>query len=724
MFKDWLIDDIEKAMRKVNRVVISDPKGFLTFMVKQLPQYDWLTLSSNKEEMQARSEAQTGHKDRKVIFLCFFPKTEIKHLLEFAGVGGHVEFDNPDNYLRSRLFKELNQNVTIPEETLLLSAKLSAGKDIVWWRGIVNETVQPMDVKEHLHELILDPEAYQTFHDEDIFSYLRKQLFNAINKPTLQVNAPSLLKELVSSIFTGLLSNNLSPKLEEIYKWWTNTSDIITRLKEFAAEYTIPASVSPLSANHDHPFEELDKRLIARVADCLRNNTSLEDIKDYLHKRIQSGTARQFKPEWLKDLSILLNFDTSGIYRFDTYPKILKYYIEKFTHLDAAMRHLYNQWLADPDLLRPLQELYETSLKSLNKIWFEVAPREYAPSQLNLVADALTSDEKVAVLVCDGLRLEIADCIAGRLGSSVISECRKEFAKLPSVTENGMSALFGLDIPEYQTAPRYDKLKTVVPDAKVVKISDIGSTLNHNKLVIMFGDIDHAGEEKGMAALHDINNYEVDLTETVKRLLRLGYNAVFITADHGFVITGILDEASKVPAPAGIAPKERFFVSDQLFNDNSLIRREDNFPGGTYQYYTKTDRPFRSRGAYGYAHGGFTPQECIIPFYKFSTASSASTVNIEISNKENLSAVTGQYFTVRIKGNEASVGKRIKVILFDNSRQVASSIVRLDDSAKADAEFELSANQMSIVLQDTETGNQYDNAIVKKSQSRDLDDLF
>ena len=46
MFKDWLIDDIEKAMRKVNRVVISDPKSFLTFRVKQVPQYDWITLSS------------------------------------------------------------------------------------------------------------------------------------------------------------------------------------------------------------------------------------------------------------------------------------------------------------------------------------------------------------------------------------------------------------------------------------------------------------------------------------------------------------------------------------------------------------------------------------------------------------------------------------------------------------------------------------------------------
>ena len=31
----------------------------------------------------------------------------------------------------------------------------------------------------------------------------------------------------------------------------------------------------------------------------------------------------------------------------------------------------------------------------------------------------------------------------------------------------------------------------------------------------------------------------------------MGYAKVYVTADHGFVITGILDEADKIPAPHG-----------------------------------------------------------------------------------------------------------------------------------------------------------------------------
>lgn len=54
MFKDWLISDIERAARKSNRVVISDPSCFLTFIVKELTDYAVLTLNSPTEEMNAR----------------------------------------------------------------------------------------------------------------------------------------------------------------------------------------------------------------------------------------------------------------------------------------------------------------------------------------------------------------------------------------------------------------------------------------------------------------------------------------------------------------------------------------------------------------------------------------------------------------------------------------------------------------------------------------------
>ena len=46
-----------------------------------------------------------------------------------------------------------------------------------------------------------------------------------------------------------------------------------------------------------------------------------------------------------------------------------------------------------------------------------------------------------------------------------------------------------------------------------------------------------------------------------------------------------------------------------------LCQKEGRYLDSNYQYYARTDKPFVTRGAYGYAHGGFTPQECIIPVF-------------------------------------------------------------------------------------------------------------
>lgn len=724
MFKVWLISDIELAARKSNRVVISDPSFFLSFIVKDLRDYTVLTLNSNAEEMNARLQAQTSHADKKVIFLCFFPSKDIKQLVEFSGVGGFINFDNPDRYLRDRLYHELGENITLPESKLLLSAKLSNDKSLTWWRGIVNETINPLDLKEHLHLLIENPTLYQTTHDETVFSVLREEVFKAMDKTAVPLDAVALLKELSHAIFSGLLANTLNDSLKDIYYWWTNSSDISPILKVLAAVWNIPNNASSISTNPDHPFEVLDRKMISAIGKALRNNDSLVELTEALRERIKSRKVSNFKPEWLAELMTLLDFDSSDIYRFNTLQTLSEYYRSKFAPLDAAMRHLYNEWLAEPSMLRPLQELYESHLKVLLSAWFSIVHKEYSSSQVGLIEKALSSGKKTAVLVCDGLRLEIAECVAKAIDMTVEVRRNIEFSKLPSITENGMSALFGLDYAEPQIAPRFNKLKSTIQGVEIIQFLNLGNQAHANKLVVLFGDIDTVGEHKGLAGLKDINNYESELSDTIKLLHRLGYEDVYLTADHGFVITGLLAEADKVKAPAGVEVKERFVLSDEYIDDRAFIRREDNFPGGQYQYYSKTDKPFKTRGAYGYAHGGFTPQECLIPFYKFYTQAKHSGIEVSITNKDILAAVTGSFFSVRLKGNDYSHDKRVKVILYADDAMLTSALVKLDNNGEGTAEFEIFTGELSIVVQDVASGSQLDNAVVKKSFSRDLDDLF
>ena len=79
---------------------------------------------------------------------------------------------------------------------------------------------------------------------------------------------------------------------------------------------------------------------------------------------------------------------------------------------------------------------------------------------------------------------------------------------------------------------------------------------------------------------------------------------------------------------------------------------------------------------------------------------------------------------MKLKGNEAAIGTRVKVSLYANGRLASTVIVRIGDSGDAGAEFETIDGSLSVIVQDTGAGVQLDNAPVKKSTSRDLDDLF
>lgn len=724
MFNHWLITDIEEAARKSDRIVISDPKQFLTFVVKELKDYAIITLNSPVEEMNARLQAMTAHRGSKAIFLCFFPKKDIRQLIEFSGIGGFIDLDNPGQYIRAKLYEEGLGNVTLAEPKLLLAAKLSIGKDYTWWKGIVNETIEPLNLNEHLSLLIFDAKNYQITHDDDVYSVLRNELYRLMRKPVSPVDAPTLLRELANTILVGLADNSITDDLLEIYDMWSKDTELIPVLRSMIDKWSVRPNATPISAHIDHPFAEIDRKLLTIIGERLRNNATTVDLAEAIRHRISSRRASEFKAKWLSDLLTLLEFDTTGLFRYDTLAKITEYYRIKFSMLDAAMRHLYIAWLAEPQLLRPLQELYESHLKSLYAIWFAVGGDKYKPTQLGLIAQSLGSHKKVAVLVCDGLRLEIAETIVAHIPKSIVITRDVRNAKLPSVTENGMSALFGIDEVVNSTAVRFDKLRQKMPDVEIINYVHLGNNATTNKLVILYGDIDQVGEHKGLAGLRDINNYEDELAYAINRLHRLGYADVFITADHGFVITGLLDEASKVPAPNGVEVKERFFLTDEIISQSNFIRREDNFPGCRYQYYAKTDRPFRTRGAYGYAHGGFTPQECLIPLYCFSTSSTSASFEANIVNKDSLSSVTGQFFTVKLKGNEAAIGSRLKVCLYSNATLAAAAIVKIDDSGNGSAEFESIDGILSVIVQDPVSGTQLDNAPVKKSTSRDLNDLF
>ena len=59
------------------------------------------------------------------------------------------------------------------------------------------------------------------------------------------------------------------------------------------------------------------------------------------------------------------------------------------------------------------------------------------------------------------------------------------FAELPSVTENGMSSLFGCAEVEDVAQTRYNNLKTLIHAVEVIQLEKLNSGVTANKLVLM-----------------------------------------------------------------------------------------------------------------------------------------------------------------------------------------------------------------------------------------------
>ena len=175
--------------------------------------------------------------------------------------------------------------------------------------------------------------------------------------------------------------------------------------------------------------------------------------------------------------------------------------------------------------------------------------------------------------------------------------------------------------------------------------------------------------------------------------------------------------------------KKYILANDTLGNENIIVRSQ-KYKESQYQYYAKSDKPFVSKGAYGYAHGGFTPQECIIPSYEFANENQES-LGVFIVNKSALLNVTGTYFTVKLKAESVEntlfkAERKVVIQIYGNGALLStSSVYRMTPSSVQEAEFALAATEnVKVVVVDIQTQQQVDFCDVKKSVSRDLDDLF
>ena len=714
----WFKEDIERILAEHRYVVVTDANGEGEFLLKYLPEdIKQLPITGEYSEIEAKYLAESKYADCPVLFYVRKKAAQLSFLQEYVQTGGLLVLDDMEVYIKQKLFEATGKNTHLTKDQLLLAAKLSDGKNKNWWQSVADGITEPLRLEDWLLDFLHAPAATRQKMDETVWNVFRSEVYRLIDKPQTEQPAEAMAQEVVNTILQSLADNTIEGLLLEVYYQWADSTEKIDTLRKYAENYALPADINPLKAHPNHPFSALDRQLMMMLSNALKLHQDTKELTKFIKQRTQDRKAKAL---------------VEGLGAISTYQDVATYYRQHFAALDTAMRRIYTDWLNDPATLRPLQEHYTILNNELLTCWFDIK-ENYISTQKDIVINALSRDKRTAVIVCDGLRLEIAEAIVNGITDKNVKIDRKTaLTVLPSVTENGMSALFGCSEPIMNAQPRFNTLKSVYDDVVIMPLNMLNDGVTANRLVLNYGDIDEVGEKKQLGALKDITNYEPELREKIAHLFRLGYNKIVLTTDHGFVLTGLLDEADKEPRPEGNIQKieERYVLTEEPLNAANLIERGGSYFSSNYQYYAKTDKPFKTTGRYGYSHGGFTPQECIIPAYELNIESNDMALRVMISNKKELKAVTGNYFTVKLlaEGCESDLfrsERKVKLLLFAGNKMVSGNqIFSMKPGETIHAEFEMTQGIDKVVLVDKETSVQIDSCSIIKSASRDLDDLL
>ena len=746
MTDKWFLQDIEHLIKARNRVVILDPKAQIGFLLPLLNKKGYTVIKTDdklreqwqtvKEELYLRYEVETTHKDTPVVFYITREQDKLSFLFDYCFTHGCLDLSNPTEWLKKKLFANTGLQVQMDSTLLLTAAKLGIGKDIAWWKKKLHELEDLVNIDDELQDFLHDPESYMASKDADVRQLFESKLFELLGQPHREKPPKTIADEIMKRLFDGLAYNDIPTILLQLYYKWADSETYRPSLEHYLTQYKLDPSVNMWSTHPDHCFKLLDHKALEQLTANLRDKPFTIEKLNSLKKRINSTKAKRFVPTWWQDIVTLLEFDNKPFGNCHTLDKVVAFYTTHFSKMDRAIRNLYAAFLQEEAIIRPLQEHYESLNHELLQQWFTYTP-QYKTNQQGYLPNLLkNATHGIAIIVGDGVRYEIADYVATALEKQFIVEKQTMFADIPSETEHNMSALYVGNNEVLAIHKDREKRLTEATkkDITYMNLEALHYGVNADYLVLTYKDIDSAGEKLQQGAIKLFEEFENVLKHKITLLLNMGYQEVHLVTDHGFVLTGLLDESDKI-GPLSIGKKdvhERFIRTVEKQNNNDWLSFEK--PYGEYKYVnvSKNHRPFKSKGVYGFSHGGFTPQEVLIPNFVFRKEKSATSgLEVNISNKKDLGNVTGELFGIKLQAATSAsdlfaVSRKVQILLYANNKQYSESDIMTLESGKLESkEFSFKGHtEVQAVLVDAKTQEQLDSVIIKKSNLRDLGGLL
>ena len=740
MFDKWFNQDIEEVFDKHDHVVVIDESVHLDLFKKILPANTKVFIVKGAiEELECKYAIEKYHQHDKVLVLTTTARSQLTFIRDYCETCGCIEIHKLETYLIQKVFDALKLNINLSSEELKTAAYNSIGKGLEYWENLCRKGGEHLfDINIDILPFLNDPERFCVSRDKIVIKSFFEKINIWLGRNIIEQPPKTLALEVAEKILNALLISEPEEKYLEVYKKWMDSKAYENSLKDYCniLQNQFQAQ-EPWGVHPQHPFSFVDELWLKDLAKNLSDTQYIQAKKSRLQARFRTSRGKQWRNGLWGRVFQILDFDASKIKEIASLEDAIIYYTNELYRVDTAIRMIYEEFWGDDDLIRPFQEYYNQLMSPFLYKWFQYFDG-YQENQKGLLIDEIQSAQgKIAIVVGDGIAYEIAQNVIAKVGDGIKVENNFRRCGIPSITENNMSLLYRDDgFVEAVHARREAYLASQIKKSiKFVQLDEINFLhADVDVLICSYKDIDDIAEKLGHKALKFIGTIEDTLAEKIQFLLNNGFDKVLVTSDHGFVLTGLLDESDKVEVQfkGEFNKAERYIRTvEKQQTSSDLIEHKQSYGNYNYLYFTKNIKPFKTPGIYGYAHGGLAPQELIIPFCTFSLHSSKNQeLQVSVVNQSQLNGVVGNYFPIHLKAAEEndnlfSQERKVQLLFIDKGEQFyKSDIVTLKAGELIKKEFNFDGHsKIEVIVVDASSKQTLTKVTVTQTIARDLGGL-
>ena len=745
MIDKWFRKDLDKIFSTHQIAVFIDETGDAGFLPEVIKDdYALLTAHTEVDELRIKYEIEKNrHKKEKYLIYTSTPRENLKFIREYCETNGCIEIRYLQNYVKDKVHKHLNLNLHLDKEELISAAKVSVGKDQTYWMDLSHKGASEIfDLTKELLPFLDNPKTWLNKYDKNVQEIFFKKVNDLIGQTYMKKPPATLAAEVVNAMLNGLLSNQPQKILLEVYYNWLDSKTYQKSFEGYLKKYKMPAKSDVFSVHPAHPFAAIDEKWLEQLGQRMDDKPFVESFLQLINERIRNRASKNLGITFWGHVKTLLEFDANNINQLASFDECVKFYTTHFHKVDNAIRNLYAQFLQHTDLIRPLQYRYKSYVSVFLDKWFRYID-DYQSNQTGKIQEIIdANDQKTAIVLGDGVSYEFAHEIMKGVSKEYPLDNKPTWmmAGLPSDTVCNMSRLYvktGETIPNKKDRESFLLKDNQDKDIGFIDLDQVNELTDQNHyLICSCKEPDKLGETYQQKALKYFDGVKQFYISKIEQLLKNGYKNVYLVTDHGFVLTGILQDADKIEVvfKGKVDKNERFIrtMERQSIDKNLLLEKEILCDDYQWCYFAKRMGPFRTPGVYGFSHGGIAPQETIIPFLKWThSTDSQDVLRVFISNKNDLKDIPADLYALKLKAETFSENlftreRKVMILFFAGEKKVnESDIITIEKNKEIRKEYQFGKyTHLDVIVLDAITKEQLDKVTITKSAARDLGGLL